>query len=482
MADKTSASVKSSYLLKRFYILYLGFSLVPFILLFYLYTQYNPDGTSINFPSGQLYLAVTLIGVANLLGFFGLRAILVRIVLLSENLRQSLMGKMDKRVMLEMMKGSGEGEIANLARSFGEVFTRLEDNIKELEETKKTLYEVLSTVSKALSSMENFELLIQLVLKTAIEALGVKTGALFSLKGDGSFALKAWAGDREATEEEVIEAAGSFLNWVTKEKEVFILPALDQKESNKLFAAPLVCTPLLHREKFWGAVCLSGRSSGSNFTEDEIKLVNNLGFQIGISFENMQLSKDKERTYFETMSALALAVEAKDAYSRGHSESVGKLAVKIGQALDLPKNDLQTLQDASSLHDIGKIGIADSILSKPGPLNVEEREVMKKHPSIGESIVMPLKTFNHLLDPIRHHHECLNGSGYPDGLKADDISLITRIMSVADIYDALNGDRPYRKALPLEETKKVMDKMVDQGKIDGRVLKTVYRLIDENKL
>ncbi|MFC1585362.1 HD domain-containing phosphohydrolase [Fibrobacterota bacterium] len=482
MQKKKGGSVKTGSLLTRFSVLYVGFSLVPFLLLFFIYVQYNDDGTQILFPRGQLHLIIILVGIASLLGFFGLRAILVRIVRLSETMRQSLIGKMDKDLVWELMKGEKEGELANLAKSFGEIFSRLEGNIKELEETKKTLYEVLSTVSKALSSMENFDLLVHLVLQTAIEALGAKNGAIFSLEDQGEFKLKAWIGDKGVLEGEIVKASGSFLPWVTREKEVFVLPILDKKDQDKLFAPPLVCAPLLHHEKVWGAVCLSGSKPGNNFTEDEIKLVNNLGYQIGISFENMQLNQDKERTYFETMSALALAVEAKDSYSRGHSEQVGKYAAVLGAAMGLSDKDVQTLRDASSLHDIGKIGISDSILTKPGPLNNDEREIMKKHPVIGESIVMPLKTFHHLLAPIKHHHECLDGSGYPDGLKGDQISLITRIMTVADIYDALIGDRPYRKALSLTETKKELDSLVDRGKIDKKVVDSLYRLIDEKKL
>ena len=107
---------------------------------------------------------------------------------------------------------------------------------------------------------------------------------------------------------------------------------------------------------------------------------------------------------------------------------------------------------------------------------------MNKHPQIGESIVGPLKTFCHIVDPIKHHHELLDGSGYPDGLKEDQISLITRILTVADIFDALSTDRPYRKALSAEEIKKEFDAIMQVGKVDKNVVIALFKLIEENKI
>jgi len=139
------------------------------------------------------------------------------------------------------------------------------------------------------------------------------------------------------------------------------------------------------------------------------------------------------------------------------------------------------LKDASQLHDIGKIGISDSILSKPGPLTPSEVEVMKQHPGIGESILRPLKTFQNLLHPIRHHHEFLDGSGYPDGLRGNEIPIITRILSVADIFDAMTSGRPYREALGKTEALNMLSGLVREGKIDPQVVSALHIAITGNE-
>ena len=121
-------------------------------------------------------------------------------------------------------------------------------------------------------------------------------------------------------------------------------------------------------------------------------------------------------------------------------------------------------------------------MKKEGKLSLDEREIICKHPIIGENILKPLKSFSRLLEPIRHHHELLDGSGYPDGLKGDQIPLITRVLTVADIFDALTTKRPYREALSYEEAKKELRKLVDEGKIDKKVVDTLFAMIDKKEL
>lgn len=227
---------------------------------------------------------------------------------------------------------------------------------------------------------------------------------------------------------------------------------------------------------------LSGKKHGDNFSEDDLGIASNLSNQMAVSFENANLNADAEQTYFETMAALAMAVEARDPYSRGHSDRVGEYAQKIGSEMGLPEESIKILRDASRLHDIGKIGIMDSVLVKPGTLSTDERDLIKRHPIIGETILMPLKTFKLLLDPVRHHHENLDGSGYPDGLRGNKLNLITRILSIADIYDAMTTDRPYRKAMDFVLVRKDFDSLVDKGKIDGDVISHLYRIIEKGDL
>jgi HD-GYP domain-containing protein (c-di-GMP phosphodiesterase class II) len=182
-------------------------------------------------------------------------------------------------------------------------------------------------------------------------------------------------------------------------------------------------------------------------------MLSNLASQIALAIENARLNTDAQKTYLETITALALAVEARDPYSRGHSDRVSKYAVMIAKELGLDEERIKKIEEAAELHDVGKIGISDEILKKPDFFNDYERQIMQQHPIIGEGIIIPLHGFSHLRDPIRHHHEWLNGEGYPDHLKGDEISLEARILSVADAFDAMRTDRPHRKGLDLAQAK-----------------------------
>ena len=154
--------------------------------------------------------------------------------------------------------------------------------------------------------------------------------------------------------------------------------------------------------------------------------------------------------------SLATAVEAKDAFTERHTQRVGESARLLGQRFGLPDADLETLYRGGIVHDIGKIGVSDSILHKPGPLDRVEWPQMQAHVAIGESIVRPLRSTSAVLPIIRHHHERFDGCGYPDGLRGREIPRVARIVSVCDAFDALVNDRPYRTRRTTEEALAVL--------------------------
>jgi putative two-component system response regulator len=164
--------------------------------------------------------------------------------------------------------------------------------------------------------------------------------------------------------------------------------------------------------------------------------------------------------------SLAQTLDAKGPMAAGHSERLTDYALHLGESLNLTEEDLETLRIACLLHDIGKVGIPDTILAKPGPLSQEERKIVEQHPAIGENICAPLKSLRHVLPVIRHHHERMDGSGYPDGLRGDRIPLKARILQIADIYDALTTDRPYRDALQPQEALEVLSQEARRGWLD----------------
>lgn len=177
---------------------------------------------------------------------------------------------------------------------------------------------------------------------------------------------------------------------------------------------------------------------------------------------------------------IANAVEAKDMVTNGHVSRVAYLSEKIGEAMELSPDEMDLLRKGSMLHDIGKIGIPDYILNKPGPLTNEEFDIMKTHTIIGERIIKSLKSFEKVKPIIRHHHEKLDGSGYPDGLKGAQIDITTRIVAIVDIYDALTMDRPYRKAMSLEQAFSILEGDAQKGLLDSVIVEILKKEVTKN--
>ena len=182
-----------------------------------------------------------------------------------------------------------------------------------------------------------------------------------------------------------------------------------------------------------------------------------------------RLYQQLQRAIYQSLLGLANALEAKDAYTRGHSERVGAASRSVAVALGLPPHEAGIVGQAGLLHDIGKIGVPEAVLRKRGELDDTEWALMRKHPLIGAQIVAPFEFFAAGALTIRHHHERLDGSGYPDGLTGEAIPVGARIVAVADVYDALTSDRPYRAALPREAALEYLARQAGRT-LDGRVV------------
>ena len=166
--------------------------------------------------------------------------------------------------------------------------------------------------------------------------------------------------------------------------------------------------------------------------------------------------------------ALALTIEARDPYTMGHCERLSRTAVGLGRALGLGTDDLSALHRGGYLHDIGKVGVPDSVLLKPAPLTAEESALMRRHPEIGDSLCAPLQSLRSVRPIILGHHERLDGSGYPHGLRGDEVPLLAQIVGIVDVYDALTSRRPYREALSHDEAVKFMMEETHAGRFNPR--------------
>ena len=176
--------------------------------------------------------------------------------------------------------------------------------------------------------------------------------------------------------------------------------------------------------------------------------------------------------------ALALGIESRDPYTRNHCQRLSQYASDLGRHLGLDQECIVALNRGGYLHDIGKVAVPDEILKKGANLTHEEWLIMKKHPVTGENICKPLKSLRMVLPIIRHHHEHWNGSGYPDGLRGEEMPLLARILQVVDVYDALRTQRPYKPALSHQEAEQTMLQEARAGLLDGHLVREFFRMIE----
>jgi putative nucleotidyltransferase with HDIG domain len=224
-------------------------------------------------------------------------------------------------------------------------------------------------------------------------------------------------------------------------------------------ARSIVSVPLVARnymgpaqastEQVLGAMTLLGNSQESFANPEDMQLLRSLAALVAEAVSNAHMEERQRTTFLMTLETLAKSLEARDVYTRGHSQRVSEVSLMIGERMGLTPEALEELRVGTILHDIGKIGVPDSILNKPGRLTDEEFGIMKSHPVIGYEICQPLGLSEGVLMIIRNHHEKLDGSGYPDGLKGGELPLSLRIVCVADAFDAMSSSRPYRDVMAM---------------------------------
>ncbi|MFA5356475.1 MAG: HD domain-containing phosphohydrolase [Candidatus Omnitrophota bacterium] len=450
-------SIENASLIRKFTVLFIVMSLLPFIVIAYLFSQHHESGM-ILIQQNILFILLALTGIGALAGFWGMRRSIIKIQDINRKTKEAL-----EKVMPGSGAGRGdENEVAQLARSFNEVTSNLEKNIKRLEASKQTIQYVLSRIALGISSPHTIDTFLELIVEITTQALDAKKGTLMLLDEDkDELYAKAASGFTNSSNRPRIKVGEEGPGWVARNKKPLLVPELQKLkpgEEDDYFVPPLLCVPMMYQDRLVGVLAVSGKIGGGSFGEDEVVIVSNLASQTAVAVENERLNHDAEETYLETISALALAVEARDTYSRGHLDRVSEYAVKIARKLGLDEQATKDIKDAAELHDVGKIGISDEILKKPGPLSEEEFRVMHKHPLIGEAIIKPVRRLSNLCEIVRHHHEWVNGTGYPDGLKGDEISIGAKILCVADSFDAMSTDRPYHKGLNIDEAKEELRK------------------------
>jgi putative nucleotidyltransferase with HDIG domain len=210
-------------------------------------------------------------------------------------------------------------------------------------------------------------------------------------------------------------------------------------------------TPIMVRGELKGIVFTGPKLNDESYTDAELDIIAIIANSVGTGLENARLLTELQTSYVSTLRSLISIIEAKDPYTKGHTERVASYSVALADRIGLGEEDLRRIMFAALMHDIGKMGVLDEIVNKPDKLTAEEWELMKAHPVTGASIVEKMEFLDGIADIVRHHHEAWNGRGYPDGLHGEDIPYGARIVTVADSFDAMTTDRPYRKALSFDE-------------------------------
>ena len=315
----------------------------------------------------------------------------------------------------------------------------------------KTLFAVSQDLNRRLDSDE----LINGFALTLVGELQISSIAIFLLKkeSDSSLALNGVKGfDRERIGDLEIPVDCDFVRRLRDNPETQrIARSNDDSWVRRLPDVRLAIfeyvTPIMFKQGVKGIVFSGPKISGDEFNRYDFDMLRSICNSAAIGLENARLFRELQHTYLSTVKALVSIIEAKDAYTKGHTERVADYCLALGKKLNLSKEELRDVAFGAVLHDIGKLLVYEKVLNKPGSLNKEEWAMLKQHPVIGAGIIENMDFLSGTVALVRHHHEHFDGAGYPDGLVGDEIPVGARIIAVADTFDAMTTDRSYRKAL-----------------------------------
>lgn len=362
-------------------------------------------------------------------------------------------------------------EIENLNLSLEERIEEVEkanytiaDLAAELEQKNSNLehaVEHLSSIYKiglAINSTMDIDRLFNLIVRTTITTLNAKIGYII-LYDKNQRLLNVTnligGGKLIAPKRSIAMKDTSVSTWVINNRKPLLIADINQTPQFDRFSdlgyerKSLICAPLMVKDEIIGTISVVNKIDNSQFYSDELEMLTTIAAQAAIAIKNATLYEEQQQTYLNTIQALVSAIEASDSYTKGHSERVTRYSIEIGRRLGLSIDRLQILERAAILHDIGKIGIDLSLLHKEGKLSSQDIHELQQHPMIGMKILEPIEFLLDVRTCIGQHHERYDGMGYPNRLKSSEQLLEARILSVADAFDAMTSNRPYRKALPL---------------------------------
>ncbi len=347
-------------------------------------------------------------------------------------------------------------------------------------------------VSQKLGSTLNLNTLLKLIMGIGKDVLNAEASSIFQIDEEKKELYFVTATGKKGKKVKTIKLpwGKGIAGWVAqKGKTVYVEDVEKDKrfyqkvdEKSQFKTKSIIAVPIKTKNKILGVAEVLNKKGGEKFTQEDIEIFESIAKQAGLAMENAGLYQDLDELFRGTIRAIVKAIEAKDKYTRGHTERVTEYSLLIGDEMGLSDEEKRKLEISALLHDVGKIGIPDAILGKPGKLTDKEYDVIKSHPKRGAEIMSSIKQMSDVLDGIKYHHERYDGKGYPEKLKDGKIPLTARIIGVADAFDAMTTDRPYRKGLPTEEAKR---RLIENkwAQFDGEIVDKFIKLFsDKEKL
>lgn len=329
---------------------------------------------------------------------------------------------------------------------------------KNTEKKLKQLHALIRMTSLINSTLDTGEVR-RRAIEAAAELVDAEAGSLLLIDSEkGELFFEVATGEKgEKVREVRLRMGEGIAGWVAERGESVIVHDVENDprffkgvdEKSKFKTRSLIAVPVKTKERIIGVLEAINKRNGRFDTEDK-EILQAFANQVAIAIENANLYKELKETFYGTIEALAETIEKRDPYTGGHTKRVMNYAVAIGKELGLSESELEALKLAAILHDIGKIGIRDNILLKQTKLTEDEAMIMNMHPKYGAEILGHIKQLKDVIPGMRGHHERYDGTGYPDHLRGEEIPLFARIIAVADAFDAMTTDRPYRKALNKE--------------------------------
>lgn len=347
----------------------------------------------------------------------------------------------------------------------------------------RTLIDLTKLITSTLETKE--------VRRRAIEAattlLNAEAGSLILIDTEtGDLFFEVATGEKEDVVKRIrLKRGEGIAGWVVENGESIIIDDVRSDprfysgvdEKSNFVTKNMIAVPVRTGEKMLGVLEVINKKDG-RFDDEDLEILEALSNQIAIAIENANLYEELKETFYGIIETLAETIEKRDPYTGGHTKRVMDYTLMISKRLGLSKKEIEDLKLSAMLHDIGKIGIRDDVLMKKGKLLPEEAIQMNMHPKYGSEILSHIKQLRDIIPKMRGHHERFDGSGYPDGLRGEEIPLGARIIAVADAFDAMTTDRPYRKALSRDDAIEQLRKNAGT-QFDPRVVEAFIKALEE---